>query len=117
MDSTNSAPSNIDKKKILEICTKIYKAGECREIVSEPSGKAESYYDDRADLKHFDCEIYEYDFATPAELRNLLEKMWEYQDCNYMKEFAVVAIIAAFHSKNENTERDKTEIPAFIYNF
>jgi hypothetical protein len=117
MDSTKFAAPNADMENILELCTKIRTTGACDEVLSKPSADLESYYCDRADLRLYDAELFEYDFATPAELRSLLLHMWEYQQCNHMKEFAAAATIATFHNKKEEPDGNQGAIPAFIYNF
>ena len=117
MNSTNFSPPDAEKEKILDISTKLFEAGQCREIMSTQSAEANSYYCERADLRLFDSELFCYGFDTPAELRNMLQRMWEYQHCEYMKEFAVPATIAAFHNKVEDPVETQAEIPSFIYNF
>lgn len=115
MNSTDFDSPDAEKEKILSISTRIFEVGACSEIMSRQTSQADSYYCDRAELRFFDSEICDYDFTTPAALRNMLEKMWDYQQCGYMKEFAVVATISAFRHKAE--ECIETRIPAFIYQF
>jgi len=116
--STNPKNENTpEQEKIFDICKKLSRLKSCCEIMSKQSPETESYYSDKADLQLFDNEIFNYDFNTPAELRNTLENMWEHQRCEHMKEFAVVATIATFHNKKEHSEETKVNIPAFIYNF
>jgi hypothetical protein len=115
MNSTEFVSPNEEKEKILEVCTKIFVTGTCSTVMSTQSAEVDSYYSDRADLRLFDAEICDYDFATPAELRVLLQKMWEYQECAYMKEFAAVATVAAFRNKADDDV--ETGIPTFIYQF
>jgi hypothetical protein len=115
MNSTNPASSDADKKKLLDISEKIFVTGSCLELTAHSTGDVDSYYCDRSKVTLFDSEIGYYDFDTPAELRNMLQKMWEYQHCEYMKEFAVVATISTFRYKTE--ECVETGIPVFIYQF
>lgn len=117
MNSTDKNAPNVEKEKILDVSKKIFETGQCREIMSTRSEAAESYYCDRADLRLFDSKLFSYDFDSPAELRKMLLQMWEYQRCDYMKEFAVPATIAAFHNKEEDPVETRGEIPSFIYNF
>ena len=117
MNSTNFSPPDAGKEKILDISSKLFEAGKCLEMMSTPSAEADSYYCERADLRLFDSELFYYGIDTPAELRNMLQRMWEYQQCEYMKEFAVPATIAAFHNKVEDPVETQAEIPSFIYNF
>jgi hypothetical protein len=117
MDSTKSASPDSDKKIIHETCVKAHKAGGGVDMLNEPSAGAESYYCDRTGLRLFNAELLEYDFETPMELRTMLQQMWEHQQCGYMKEFAVVVTIAAFHNKKEESDGINAEIPSFIYNF
>ncbi|NVN88998.1 MAG: hypothetical protein HXX11_00220 [Desulfuromonadales bacterium] len=117
MSSTNFKTPNTEKEKILECCSKIHQDGKCSEIMSTPSEETDSYYCNKSDMQLFESEVYDYDFNTPVELRTMLQNMWHYQGHEYMKEFAVIATIAAFHNKAETAVQAKTGIPAFIYNF
>jgi hypothetical protein len=114
MNSTDSA-SCADKKKLLDISEKMFAAGQCSEVTSNSTEETESYYSDKSDLKLLDSEICDYDFDTPSELRTLLNKMWEFQNCDHMKEYAVAATVSTFHHKTE--ECVETGIPAFVYQF
>jgi len=115
MNSTEGGPANTEKEKILEVSTGIGKSGACSEVLGAGTPEVESYYCDRADAKLFPSEVFRYDFQTPAELRAMLQQMWEYQGCGYMKEYAVVAVISTFRYKAEKCV--ETGIPAFIYQF
>ena len=117
MNSTNFESPDLEKEKILEICSKLATENKCDAILSSPSADAESYYCNRNDVRLFESELFDFDFSTPVELRTLLTKMWEYQSHECMKEFAVVATVATFKNKAESTAHAKASIPAFIYNF
>jgi len=117
MNSTDKNAPNVEKEKILDVSKKIFETGQCNGIMSARSEAAESYFCDRAGLRLFPFELFSYGFDSPAELRKMLLQMWEFQHCDYMKEFAVPAVIAAFHNKVEDPVETQGEIPSFIYNF
>lgn len=118
MSSTDAALSNPEKAKLFETCRRIYDAGNSGGILSAPSPDSESYYCNRSELRQFESEISDYDFSTPVELRTMLQNMWDFQQCAYMKDFAAVVTVATFQNKPENNAQQTAEaIPAFIYNF
>ena len=115
MNSTNEKKINLEKTKIVELCSKLHSEEIKNKVFPEIDKECESYFEDRTQVRLFPSEIFEYHFNTPAELRNALQQMWKYQNCEYMKEFAPVATIATI--KNKKDECVETNIPSFIYQF
>jgi hypothetical protein len=116
MSSTKKvASSNQEKMKILSISIELSDSEKYREIMGLAPQDGDSYYQDRQDLKLFDSLIFEYDFSSLAELKNMIQRMWQFQECEFMKEYAVVSTIAAFRYKVE--ECVEKGITAYIYQF
>ena len=115
MNSTEAALPVPDMEKILELCMDLFRAGRCTDVLNGPTVEDESYYRDRAEVRLYDQDLFDYDFATPGELQGMLFRMWEYQQCEYMKPFGAAATIAAFRHRAE--ECVEAAIPAFIYQF
>lgn len=108
--------TNFDQRKLLEIVTEIHNnlPAECDFY---KNNDVDSYYLKTEDIKLFPREIFEYQFDTPNELRMLLNEMWEFQGCDYMKSLISLCLASAFKYKEDGNKVHDGGISAFVYEF
>jgi len=119
MNSTNNNFDSDEKNILFKIASDLFSKEKEKKILTSQNTATDSYFLEKSDLKLFNNSIYEYNFNSPKELRDLLSDMWSYQETNYMNNFTAVVTVATFSNKPNNitNEENYVGIPAFIYNF
>lgn len=81
-------------------------------------GGEESFFRSPDELKLFGQTLFEYGFETPAELRAMLEDMWNFQGNPGMAAFAPACVVAAFKlCEQPGGERNGRMVSAYLYEF
>ena len=109
--------TNQEMLKIFETASQLH--DRIDQIYPEAGRTDGSFFQDRDALNLFPSDIFEYAFENPVQLLAELRRMWDYQDKDYMQQFASVCAVAAFkYKKPAEVGPEKQEgISPFIYEF
>lgn len=100
-------------KKVKEGNKKIYPDG-------ENSGEEKESYFGSMDSSFLEIPVGEYDFTSPKEFREKLEKIWEKRNVPEMKVFSAPAAVALFKNKpgsGNGIRKSDGKISEYIYEF
>jgi hypothetical protein len=83
----------------------------------EVGSTQQTYFESLVDSSLYGAKLFEYDFSSPAQLRDNLNNMWQHQNRNVMMSFSVPSAVAAFKLLNLIPSDPSPKIPSYIYVF
>lgn len=98
--------------------TTIAIANQRNEHICEHNTEATSYYEDCNSLSFYPDKIFVYDFTTAREFSHMLKTMWDFQGKSDMITIIPNCVASTYkYLDSKPTERQKSEISPFIYEF